>query len=155
MTEFSHVGFLLKQINDKLTQYMNNELQPFGLTTTQAKFLRFLNGRKGANTSQKDIEEYFDIAHSTVIGVLKRLEQKKLVSFVEDPNDRRKKLVVLLPAEQEIHEQVKRAKARIDEQMLNGMTEAQVKELEKSLIQLHDNILGLPHSDNKNGPQHS
>lgn len=152
MSEFAGVGFILKQINDKLNQYMNIELQPFGLTMTQAKFLRFLNGRRGMDTSQKDIEDYFDIAHSTVIGVLKRLEQKELVTFVDDPTDRRKKLVILLPAEQRIHEQVQRAKKRIDEQMLKGMTEDQIEALEKSLKQLHDNILDLTHNNNKNGP---
>ncbi|WP_319568774.1 MarR family winged helix-turn-helix transcriptional regulator [Cohaesibacter marisflavi] len=151
MSEFAGVGFILKQINDKLSQYMNNELQPFGLTMTQAKFLRFLNSRKGMDTSQKDIEDYFDIAHSTVIGVLRRLEQKELVTFVDDPKDRRKKLVILLPAEQKIHDQVQRAKKRIDEQMLKGMTQDQIEALEKSLKQLHDNILDLTHN-NKNGP---
>ncbi|WP_321339500.1 MarR family transcriptional regulator [uncultured Cohaesibacter sp.] len=151
MTEFAGVGFILKQINDKLGQYMNNELQPFGLTMTQSKFLRFLNSRKGMDTSQKDIEDYFDIAHSTVIGVLKRLEQKELIGFVDDPKDRRKKLVILLPAEQEIHEQVKRAKKRIDEQMLKGMTQDQIEALEQTLKQLHNNILDLTHNNNKNG----
>nr|WP_319484826.1 MarR family transcriptional regulator [uncultured Cohaesibacter sp.] len=140
MTEFAGVGFLLKQINDKLSQYMNNELHPFGLTHTQAKFLRFLNDRKGMDTSQKDIEDHFGIAHSTVIGVLKRLEQKDLVALVQDPVDRRKKLVVLLPAEEKIHAQVQIAKKRIDQQMIKGMSPQQIDALETSLRQLHENI---------------
>nr|WP_321457354.1 MarR family transcriptional regulator [uncultured Cohaesibacter sp.] len=143
MTEFATVGFVLKQINDKLNQYMNNELQPFGITMTQAKFLRFLRDRRGMDTSQKDIEDYFDIAHSTVIGVLKRLEQKGLISFVEDSSDRRKKLVVLLPAEQELHDQVLAAKRKIDRQMIKGMTPSQIETLEETLNQLHENILDL------------
>ncbi|WP_319410271.1 MarR family transcriptional regulator [uncultured Cohaesibacter sp.] len=147
MTEFSTVGFVLKQINDKLNQYMNNELQPFGLTMTQTKFLRFLNSRKGMDTSQKDIEDYFDIAHSTVIGVLKRLEQKGFISFVADPEDGRKKLVILQPAEEELHLQVERSKRRIDEQLIKGMTDEQVEELLKSLKLLHENILELTHNN--------
>nr|WP_319389378.1 MarR family transcriptional regulator [uncultured Cohaesibacter sp.] len=140
MTEFAGVGFLLKQINDKLSQYMNNELHPFGLTNTQAKFLRFLHVRKGMDTSQKDIEDHFGIAHSTVIGVLKRLEQKDLVAFVQDPEDRRKKLVVLQPAEEKIHEQVQVAKKHIDQLMIRGMSPEQVASLEAGLRQLHENI---------------
>ncbi|WP_316859531.1 MarR family transcriptional regulator [uncultured Cohaesibacter sp.] len=143
MDKPNEVGFVLKQINDKMQQLVNHQLLPFGLTMTQAKFLGFLRSRQSVVTSQKDFETHFDIAHTTAIGVLRRLEQKGLIEIVSDPDDKRRRLVNLLPAEDEIHSQVVETKRRIDKQMTKNMSEDQVRELESRLLQLHQNLLEL------------
>ena len=141
MGEPSNIGFLLKQINDKMRQMVDKELHPFDLTLTQVRFLAFLRSRLQKDTSVRDFEDHFDIAHTTVLGVLKRLEQKSLVTFVTDPNDGRRKLVTLAPAEAQIHRQVMAAKQRIETRLTQHMTPHDRMQLEATLRRLHTNLL--------------
>ena len=136
MAEAPTIGFLLKQLHDRMKQMMDAELQPFGLTMTQAKFLGFLRSREGQPTTQKDLEIHFGIAHPTVIGVLKRLKQKGLVTTMPDPEDKRRKLVLLAPAEEEIYAHVRTGRQHIEDRLTKDLSVAQQQDLKDILARL-------------------
>lgn len=138
--ETPNIGFLLKQINDKMKQVVDAELQPFGLTSTQAHFLHFLRCHNDEVVSQKDFEDYFEISHPTVTGVLRRLEQKELVRIETDPDDRRRNLVFLGPAEAALHGQVIESKKKIDHCLIRSLTPAEQERLQSMLILLNDDL---------------
>ncbi|SNY90163.1 DNA-binding transcriptional regulator, MarR family [Cohaesibacter sp. ES.047] len=134
------IGFLLKQLNDGTKQMVDAKLQPFGLTMTQAQFLYFLRTRMGKTTTPKHFEEHFGIAHPTVVGVLKRLEQKELIAAMPDPEDGRRKIITLAPAEQQIHRQVQATRQTIEACLIDKMTPQEVADLKIMLERLLANI---------------
>ncbi|WP_319532956.1 MarR family transcriptional regulator [uncultured Cohaesibacter sp.] len=136
------IGFLLKQLNDSMKQVVDTELQPFGLTMTQGQFLYFLRTRMGKKTSPRDFEEHFGIAHPTVVGVLKRLEQKDLITSTSDPDDGRRKIIALAPAEKQIHHQALATRRTIDARLVEGFTASEVSDLKIMLKRLLANIQG-------------
>ena len=67
-----NTGYYIKRISDYIEADANRELEQYGLTLTQARVLAFLLNRRDTTTIQKDIESFFEIRHSTVIGILQK-----------------------------------------------------------------------------------
>lgn len=98
MTRDMHNGLLIKQMHDCLEKQANNALRPKDLTMMQVAVLMVLQDSAGKRLPMKEIERHFQVAQSTVAGIVSRLEQKGFVEAVEDARDRRVKRVHITPA---------------------------------------------------------
>jgi MarR family transcriptional repressor of mepA len=103
MSEKMDIGFLIPTIANELKKKANLVLKDYGITVKQGRFLGFLHENKGIETSQKDLQEHFEISHPTTVGIIKRLEQKNLITTRFDEINRRNKIVELAPAEKKIN----------------------------------------------------
>ena len=93
-----HLGGYFRAISNALGQNMQRNLDELGLTATQNMFLHHLWFRQeklGLTTSPKDLEEFFDIKHPTVSGILQRMEASGFVEFQPSQTDRRCKVIGL------------------------------------------------------------
>lgn len=98
-------GFYIKRIDNALEKEANGNLQQLNLTMQQNRVLIHL-AHAGENTlSLKALEEHFGAAQSTVAGLVSRLEKKGLVKALNDPADRRVKLVRLTEEGVRLHAQ--------------------------------------------------
>lgn len=95
MKNKDHVGFYVKKINDFLQINANEYLKKYDLTFSQMHILLFIAMKNNGSVQQKEIEQYFDLKHPTVVGLLKRLEKKNLLEVRENPDDRRSNIVVV------------------------------------------------------------
>lgn len=86
------IGYLIKNIEDKLKIKVDAELKHYNLTMVQGRVLAFLNS-KGGQATQKEIEVFLDVSHPTVVGIVSRLEQNGYVTSWIDRNDKRNKIV--------------------------------------------------------------
>ena len=125
MTKERSYGVLLKQINDELQKNANNDLRSQGITATQASALMELYQVQERQLSMKDLEERLHVAQSTVVGIVSRLEQKKLVESSGDPNDKRVKLVKITQAGADNVVQAVQHMAQVEQRLLSGLTEAE------------------------------
>ncbi|MGN1382824.1 MAG: MarR family winged helix-turn-helix transcriptional regulator [Eubacterium sp.] len=89
---------LIKQINDALRKNANNVMGKQGLTLTQNGVLVYLSEQDRQMAAMKEIEKFLGVAQPTVVGIVKRLEQKHYVESLEDEEDHRVKLVHLTRA---------------------------------------------------------
>ena len=67
---------LIKKLDKVFKQNFDQELERVGLTFSQMRVLRFLEGNPNTKITQKDISKGLDIQHSTTIGLLKRMQEK-------------------------------------------------------------------------------
>lgn len=88
-------GSMLKQINDILEKNANNALRNQDLTLTQIGMLVELDNIPSKSATFKDLERIFNVAQPTIVGIIKRLEQKELVETLPDSTDKRIKLAHL------------------------------------------------------------
>lgn len=86
---------LIKQINDALEKQANNILRESGLTMSQVAVLIELDSAEGKQLHLKALERRFEVAQPTMLGIVRRLEEKDYVTMIPDENDRRMKLVRL------------------------------------------------------------
>ena len=144
-----HLGGYLRAISNALSQNMQQNSEQQGLTSTQGMFLHHLwirQEKMGIPTYAKDLEEFFDIKHSTVSGVLQRMEAAGFVVFQASETDRRCKSIGLTPKALDAIEQTERYIQQTESKLTDGMSEAEVAEFRRLLeIAAHNLGVCMPH----------
>lgn len=131
-----HLGGYFRAISTALAQDMWNNSEALGLTSTQSMFLHHLWIRQVCQESityARDLEEFFSVKHSTVSGVLQRMEAAGFISIAASETDRRCKLVTLTKKGLDAHEQTSRQIRLTEERLVAGMTDSEVAELRRLL----------------------
>lgn len=94
-TNNNQIGYLIKNINDKLEAKANADLKEHGLTLAQSRVLAILNERSDTNTTQKELEDLMRVSHPTMVGIISRMESGGFVVSYINPRDRRNKIVAM------------------------------------------------------------
>lgn len=126
------IGYQFKLISDKLKVHADADLKNQGLTLAQSRVLTFLNEQDGIAT-QKEIEDYLQVSHPTVVGLVSRMEQNELVETWFDPENRRNKMVRLTEKSKKIGENMDEVTEQHDKALLNGLSEQEQAELNRVL----------------------
>ncbi len=134
-----NIGYLIKILNNKLKMQADAELKKSGLTFTQTKMIGYIHYCKG-HTTQKDIENHFNVSHPTVVGILDRLHEKGFVYFESDKKDKRIKNVFLTEKACKLNEKIKNIIDKNEKMLLDSLTEEDKSILKKYLITLYENI---------------
>lgn len=132
-----------KKIHNQLETGFNKKYQKYGLTSTQLDVLIYLSQKNDKEKTLSDIAAYFDVKHTSVIHVLKLLEQKGFI-YKSTVQGARAKPVLLtdrgkLLGEQLISE-IMQQEPLLDEIMFAGLSEANRQFLEKMLHQIYTNL---------------
>lgn len=89
-------GLLVKQIRESIEKVNNKGLSDYGLTNTQVYVLLALSDADNHTLSLKELEKGLGVSQPTMVGIINRLEEKKLVKKIDNPTKARAKDVVLL-----------------------------------------------------------
>ncbi|MGN0184078.1 MAG: MarR family winged helix-turn-helix transcriptional regulator [Aristaeellaceae bacterium] len=92
------IGYLIKNINDKLKARADAELKKYRLTLAQSRVLAYLCSR-GGQATQKEIEVYLEVSHPTVVGIVSRMEQNGYVTCWPSADRRNKNVKLTAQAE--------------------------------------------------------
>lgn len=87
------LGLLISNVNRFYSNYLEKSLAKYDLTRSQTHFLLGLNQKD--HVSQEEICRLFNMTEGTVARTMKRLEDKKLITRETNPEDKRKKVVIL------------------------------------------------------------
>lgn len=127
----------------KLTLYMktelDNKLRKYNLTATQFIVLEYLVENEGKNIIQKDICELLEIRHTTVIGIIKRLEEK---GFIIKSNNKRTNLIKISKKGKKLYNNLSGRKYNVEDILLSGFTKEEIKDMEGKLNKMYVNIKG-------------
>lgn len=133
------IGRLLKMISDRKKAEGDAALKEKNLTFIQSQVIRYLYHHDGKST-QKDIENYLDVAHPTVVGIITRMEKNGFLVCSTDPVDRRQKNVEMTKAAVEVQHQIIAEMKASDQKMLKGLSDEEVSELYRMLEIMYRNI---------------
>lgn len=132
------IGFLIKVISDNLLKKANQLMADFDLTFQQLQIIEYVNNQS-KEVNQKDIERHLNVAHPTVVGLLKRMEVKNFLVCKFSENDKRIKNVYLTEKAYNILKEVKGKKAEMENRVCRGLDENQRAFLISSLQTLFKN----------------
>ncbi len=139
--ERKKVSVLIKRSALIFDKYANQLLAPYQLTSSQFRILMILYKAPVCSVRQADIETAFSMTNPTVTGLIHRLEKSGLVERVENPKDKRSKLLALTEyAESKRSEFIALADS-IEKEMTDGLSEAEAEvltELLMKIIKKHD-----------------
>lgn len=119
---------------------MNREMSDYGLTPSQARIVGFLIMRE-TPACARDVEEFFDLSHPTVSGILSRMEAKGFIEMRPDETDRRIKRIYPLDKCFACHDRIHACIEDNERQMVVGFSEEE-EALFKSFLQRAIDNLG-------------
>lgn len=133
------IGFLLKQLNDKMKQHAEADLKEIDMTISQTRVMRILH-EKGGQATQKAIEDYLRVAHPTVVGIVSRLEKSGFVTCHADENDRRNKVVCVTEKARKCEQKMFASRAEHEKKLLKSFDDEEVSQLRRMLQRMYNNI---------------
>ena len=106
----------------------------------QGGILGYLYHHADGPVYQRDIEKEFCISGATATNTLQLMEKNGLIVRKSQDKDARLKRIVMTEPARHRHAKVEEHMRRMDEKMLQGMTEAEVSELYRLLGILMENL---------------
>lgn len=133
------IGYLIKNINDKLKVKADADLKHSKLTLSQSRVLAFLDNQ-GGQATQKEIEVYLEVAHPTVVGIISRMEQNGHLRCWVDETDKRNKIVALTEQAKALGEEMEQRISANEEKLLASLSEEEIKKLRQMLLTIYHNL---------------
>ena len=134
MSEGSLSAMLIKQIHSELEKNANNLLRQDDITLSQISVLMELDKAEQNQMELKQLEHSLHVAQSTAAGIVHRLEQKRFVEALGNPEDRRVKLVRMTPRGKAVCEKAKINMERSENELTAALTDTE-KEILVTLLQ--------------------
>ena len=134
------ISFLMKMITDRVDMMLTRGLTLERVTASQGRVLAYLMSRDGENVSQRDIERHLGVSHTTVKGIVQRLDQKGWVTTAFDSEDGRLKNVYLTDMSRGVHEAICQQIGVIENTQLDGVPEESRSMLRDLLRRMYDNL---------------
>lgn len=132
-----------KKIHNQLEAGFNKEYKKYGLTSTQLDVLMYLSQETDRECTLSDIAAHFDVKHTSVIHVLKLLEQKGFICKSEIQGARAKPILLTDSGRQlgeQLASEIRQKSPLLDEIMFAGLSEDDRQHLDKMLEQIYRNL---------------
>ena len=137
--EEKDIGYLIKNINDKLKVKADADLKHSNLTLAQSRVLAFLD-RRGGQATQKEIEVYLEVSHPTVVGIISRMKKNGHLRCWVDETDKRNKIVALTEQARALGEEMEQRISANEKMLLASLSEADIKKLKQMLLIIYNNL---------------
>ena len=124
---------MIKQINTKARNCLKNNLKRYEITDAQLEVLILLSKHKYKSINQRYIEQQLHLSNPTIVSLLDKLEEKKLVQRVISKDDRRQREIVITELGEKMHEALYDDFCRSDFYLTSGLTSDEVGELKRLL----------------------
>lgn len=133
------VGYLIKNINDRLKVKADAELKQLNLTLSQSRVLAFLDSC-GGQATQKEIENFLEVSHPTVVGIITRMEQNGHLHCWVDETGKRNKIVALTEQAKTLGEEMEQQILSNERRLLASLSEEETEKLKQMLLTIYNNL---------------
>lgn len=132
------VGYLIKGINDKLKVNADADFKRYNLTFSQVHVFGFLQ-EIGGQATQKEIENFLEVSHPTVVGIVSRMEQNGYVTCWKD-KDNRNKIVKLTAKADALGFDLEQNVRNNEKKLLAPLTAEEAENLKQMLLQIYNHL---------------
>jgi DNA-binding MarR family transcriptional regulator len=133
-------GLLFKKINNRFTQIQNQNLKKNDVSFQQGALLMYLSKVTDHEVSQKEISEVLNIKHTSVIGLLERLEEKGLIERSVRPDNKRYRVITLTDKGRKTVSDIWVCICKTEQKIVGSMTEEEQNLLEMLLNKIYANM---------------
>lgn len=133
-----NIGFLIKKISDRLLSELNYNLKKYDITARQLEVLDFIN--ELGSISQKDLSEHLEVKHTTVIELLKKLQEKDFINKSQNEENAKYNVITLTAKGKELAEQLGTFKDEVENIIAKSLGKENKESLIHSLNIVYKNI---------------
>lgn len=130
----------MKLITDRASTLFAEKTDDCPVTAAQARVVMYLKRQEPRVVSQHELEKYLGVSHSTIRGLVQRLEEKGYVRSEFDARDGRVKNVYLTDACERYRKRMHENLAALDALLLRGLSEKEQADMIRMLEHIYDNI---------------
>lgn len=141
--EHEPIGFKFKLIHEAFVAMFNRQLKEDDITFSQLMVISYLDEHRNQKVTQKDISDALHIKHPTTIGLLKRLDEKEMITNVTDPDNRRCRNVTLTEKGMDFVIARRERRKNTDDYLVSGMTDEEISTLRRLLDKVIDNMQSM------------
>ncbi len=132
------IGYLLTDILRLVRKEFRDDPRLSSITMAQARTLEQISLHEGIK--QVKLAELLEIKPMTLVRAIDSLVEEGLVERREDPSDRRAHLIYTMSAAEERIKAIQNVTKDIWMQALEGLTTAEIEQLNASLEHIHRNL---------------
>lgn len=136
-------GFLVHDVSRMRRTLFDDQMKPLGVTRSQWSVLAYLSRDTNNGTMQVDLARDMDVGKVTIGGLIDRLEASGHVERRLDATDRRARRIFITEKGFETIHQMQTVGTRLNDKVLDGVSERDLKITEKTLARVKENIRGL------------
>lgn len=134
------IGPMIKSINDSIRTQADSDLKDHHLTFAHSRVLIYLKDRENYQATQKEIEDFLQVSHPTVTGIVSRMQRNGIVTCHTDPDDKRNKIVTLTPYALSVSDEMDERVKLLENRMLKGLTSEEADTLRNLLERVLKNV---------------
>ena len=143
----SSTGFLLARLGAESRRRWARVLSERGLSPHHFGVLMALD--QLGETHQQRLSAAIGVDPRNAVPIFDTLEDRKLIARTSDPNDRRKRAVVITGAGRTTLDELRRTGAALDHDLLAGLTERQQATLHRLLLKMFDTVIDGNHPERR------
>jgi DNA-binding MarR family transcriptional regulator len=143
-------GFLVHDVSRMRRTLFDDRMKPLGVTRSQWSVLAYLSRESNNGTMQVDLARDMDVGKVTIGGLIDRLESSGHVERRLDARDRRARRIFITEKGFETIRQMQTVGAELNDHVLEGVSERDLKITEKTLARVKENIRSLLHANSAN-----
>jgi DNA-binding MarR family transcriptional regulator len=132
--------YLVKQVELAVRSHLDDLLRPAGLTALQYTALTVLERHPDLSSAQLARNSF--VTAQSMADMITTLEGRGLIERHRDRTDRRRLAVALTIDGRELLDRYRDQVNALEEQMLGGLTKAQISSLRRNLHACHANLAG-------------
>lgn len=129
----------IKKIFFNVKNGINEKMKEYNITAAQTILLEYLNENQNKTIILKNICDYLSLKHSTVISILKRLEEKELITRKTNYTSE----ISITKNGIKMVETCGIKKGFVDDTLLKGFTEEEIEKLNEFLDRINNNTNAL------------
>ena len=134
-----HVGGEIRMLSNLIKRCMDDGMPP-ETTGMQGWIIGFLHRNEDRDMFQRDVEAEFNIRRSTATGILKLMEKNGMIGKESVPEDARLKRLKVTARGMEYAERMQQGILKMEEQLISGLTDEEVRLFESILAKISQNI---------------
>lgn len=131
-TQFKAASMIVR-LGNVVAWLRNQRMQQRDITSSQSDVIRYILKHRDGPVSAGDLMKHLGLSPSTMAGILKRLEQKRLITRTQDEKDARKSIITPTEEGLALEEYLKGTAAETEKILLQGMTPAERDEFYRLL----------------------
>ena len=134
--ETNKIAILIKKVSLEFNKISNPYFLKYNLSASQYKIIKYLYSQNSGTARVVDLEKYYSMTHSTTLGLLDELEKNGYTRRVDNPNDKRGKLVALTNKAVNMKTELIKLGEDIENQLTQQLKPKEKAELTRLLLKL-------------------
>lgn len=131
---------LFQIIGLKLKKRADESIKELGLNAQQGKVIDYIYENQNNHIIQKDLADRFHLRGASITTMLQGLEQKGYIERKIPANNERQKNIYVLPKAVELIEDFQDSFQKVEEEIVQVLTDEEKQVLKKILIKINERI---------------